>query len=177
MGELEVPELELLALGVGAELEVIPLELDEEDEPELAEADAEGELDLADAEGELELADAEGELVAVRWVSAAEAEVWVDPGNAKATAPAAATLATLTAVVVDRTLARPRSLAAMAPRIASRCALLMYPILRSRARNRLHEASRLTLSRPDRCRSLPPCLLCPRLPRQDEKHLKMPISP
>ncbi len=157
------------------ELELIPLELDEEDEPELAGADAEGELALgelalgevalgeldaegelalaeADAEGELALAelDAEGELVAVRWVSAAEAEVCVDPGSTNATAPAAATLATLTAVVVERTLARPRSLAAMAPRITSRCALLMYPILWSRARNHLYEGSRLALNQADR---------------------------
>ncbi len=120
------------------ELELIPLELDEEDEPELAEADAEGELELAEL-------DADGELVTVWWVSAAG--VCVDPGSTRATAPAAATLATLTAVVVERTLARPRSLAAMAPRITSRCALLMYPILRSRARNHLYEGSRLALSR------------------------------
>jgi hypothetical protein len=124
------------------ELELIPLELDAEAELELARADAEGELELA----ELELAelDAEGEVVAVGRVCAAA--VCVDPGSAKATAPAAATLATLTAAVVERTLARPRSLAAVAPRITSRCELLMYPILRSRARNRLHEGSQLTLS-------------------------------
>ena len=134
------------------ELELIPLELDAEAELELARADAEGELELAraDAEGELELAeldaegDAEGEVVAVGRVCAAA--VCVDPGSAKATAPAAATLATLSAAVVERTLARPRSLASLAPRITSRCELLMYPILRSRARNRLHEGSQLTLS-------------------------------
>jgi hypothetical protein len=137
--ELELPELEDPELEVGVELELIPLELDEEDEPELAEADAEGELELAeaDAEGELELAeaDAEGELVAVWWTSVAA--VWVDPGSTKATAPAAATLATLTAVVVERTLARPRSLAATACRMPSRCALLIVLILRSGTRNHL----------------------------------------
>jgi hypothetical protein len=126
--ELEDPELEDPELEVGVELELIPLELDEEDEPELAEADAEGELELAEA-------DTEGELVAVWWTSVAA--VWVDPGSTKATAPAAATLATLTAVVVERTLARPRSLAATACRMPSRCALLIVLILRSGTRNHL----------------------------------------
>ena len=56
-----------------------------------------------------------------------------DPGRARASAPAVTTLATVTVVVVDRTLARPRSLAATAWRIPSiRRALLMSPILRSR---------------------------------------------
>jgi hypothetical protein len=49
----------------------------------------------------------------------------VDPGRARATAPATTTLAMVTAVVVERTLARPSSLAAMARRMRSRCALLM----------------------------------------------------
>ena len=39
---------------------------------------------------------------------------WVEPGRARATAPAATTLAMVTAVVVERTLAWPRSLAATA---------------------------------------------------------------
>ena len=38
----------------------------------------------------------------------------VDPGRARASAPAVTTLAMVTAVVVDRTLARPRSRAATA---------------------------------------------------------------
>lgn len=38
----------------------------------------------------------------------------VDPGRARASAPAVTTLAMVTAVVVDRTLARPRSRAARA---------------------------------------------------------------
>jgi hypothetical protein len=141
-------ELELIPLELDAEAELELARADAEGELELARADAEGELELAelDAEGELELAelDAEGEVVAVGRVCAAA--VCVDPGSAKATAPAAATLATLSAAVVERTLARPRSLASVAPRITSRCELLMYPILRSRARNRLHEGSQLTLS-------------------------------
>ena len=66
----------------------------------------------------------------------------VDPGRARASAPAVTTLAMVTAVVVDRTLVRPCSLAAMARRIPSRCALLMLPILRSRTRKPLHEPSR-----------------------------------
>ena len=69
--------------------------------------------------------------------------VWVEPGRTSATAPAAATLARLTAVVAERTLARPRSLAATARRTLSRCALLMSPILRSGARGRLYETSLL----------------------------------
>jgi hypothetical protein len=63
-----------------------------------------------------------------------EAVLCVDPGRASATMPAAATLAIVTVVVADRTLARPRSLSATAWRTRSRCALLMCPILRSRAR-------------------------------------------
>jgi len=51
----------------------------------------------------------------------------VDPGRVRATAPATATLARVTAVVVERTLARPCSLAATARRRPSRCALLMVP--------------------------------------------------
>ena len=45
--------------------------------------------------------------------------VWLDPGRARASAPAVTTLATVTVVVVERTLARPRSLAATAWRIPS----------------------------------------------------------
>ena len=44
----------------------------------------------------------------------AASALWVDPGRTSATAPAATTLARLTAVVAERTLARPRSLAVTA---------------------------------------------------------------
>lgn len=46
--------------------------------------------------------------------------VCVDPGRARATAPAVTTLAMPTAVVAERTLVRPRSLACAARRILSR---------------------------------------------------------
>jgi hypothetical protein len=54
-----------------------------------------------------------------------ESVLWVEPGRPSATMPAAATLATVTVVVADRTLARPSSRAAMALRMRSRCASLM----------------------------------------------------
>ena len=83
-----------------------------------------------------------------------------DPGRTRASAPAVTTLAMVTAVVAERTLSRPRSRSAMARRIPSRCALLMYPILRSGIRNSLHETSRLAMSRsvrwPDPDRGYPP---------------------
>ena len=92
----------------------------------------------------------------------------VDPGRARATAPAATTLAMVTAVVVDRTLARPRSLAARAWRIpSSRRALLMSLILRSGLRESLHESSREPMSRAGSSRSRGP-----RLPANHEGHLK-----
>ena len=73
--------------------------------------------------------------------------VFADPGRARASAPAVTTLATVTVVVADRTLARPRSLAATAWRIPSfRRALLMSPILRSRTRKSLHEPSGRAMS-------------------------------
>ena len=73
--------------------------------------------------------------------------LFVDPGRARASAPAVTTLAMVTAVVVDRTLARPRSLAATAWRVPSfRRALLMSPILRSRTRKSLHEPSGRAMS-------------------------------
>jgi len=73
--------------------------------------------------------------------------LFADPGRARASAPAVTTLATVTVVVVDRTLARPRSLAATAWRIPSfRRALLMSPILRSRTRKSLHEPSGRAMS-------------------------------
>ena len=133
--ELELPELELPELEDDPELE---------DEPELVEPEPD--------EPELELE--EPEFVEVEPVADEPVDVeeevlvlCVDPGRARASAPAVTTLAMVTAVVVERTLFRPCSLAAMARRIPSRCALLMYPILRSRIRKWLHEPSRLPMSR------------------------------
>lgn len=68
--------------------------------------------------------------------------LFADPGRARASAPAVTTLAMVTTVVVDRTLARPRSLAATAWRTPSfRRALLISLILRSRTRKSLHKPS------------------------------------
>jgi hypothetical protein len=147
-----LPELE-----IGVEPELRPLEFElEDDEPELVEPEPDelepDELEPVEPElvpDELEPEEPEPELADDEPVEAepdpVEADVLVlcvDPGKAKASAPAVTTLATVTAVVADRTLFRPRSLAAMARRIPSRCALLMYPILRSRIRKSLHEPSR-----------------------------------
>ena len=137
------PELEL-----GDEPELKPPEL----EPEFVELDPEfAEPELAEPElAELEpveLEPAELELVEPELVEALDAVLFVDPGRARASAPAVTTLATVTAVVVDRTLARPRSLAATAWRVPSfRRALLMSPILRSRTRKSLHEPSGRAMS-------------------------------
>jgi len=107
-------------LDVGEEPELRPLEPEllellellelEEDEPELVELEPdEPEFELDDPEFveeepvEDEPVDVEEELV-----------VCVDPGRARASAPAVTTLAMVTAVVVDRTLLRPSSLAVMA---------------------------------------------------------------
>jgi hypothetical protein len=142
-----LPELE-----IGVEPELRPLEPElEDDEPELVElepdelAPVEPELvpdELDPEEPEPELADDEPVEAEPDPVEADVLVLCVDPGRAKASAPAVTALATVTAVVADRTLFRPRSLAAMARRIPSRCALLMYPILRSRIRKSLHEPSR-----------------------------------
>jgi hypothetical protein len=119
------PELEL-----EFELEPVELEPDEvEPEPEFEE---EPEPELAEVPDDEE---------------PDEAVLCVDPGKASATMPAAATLAMVTVVVVDRTLARPRSRSAIARRTRSRCALLMCPILRSRTRSLLYEPSRLAMRR------------------------------
>jgi len=115
--ELELPELEL------PELELPELELPELDEPELVEDEPE----FADVEP---VDDEPADVVS-----------WVEPGRARASAPAATTLATLTAVVAERTFSRPFFLAAMARRIPSRCAL-MSSILWPRLRKSLHEPSR-----------------------------------
>jgi hypothetical protein len=150
-----LPELE-----VGAEPELRPLELEllellelDDDEPELVElepelVELEPELvELEPDEPEFELDDPE--FVEVEPVAAEPVDVevdvlaWcVDPGRARASAPTVTTLAMVTAAVVDRTLFRPWSLAAMARRIPSRCALLMLLILRLRIRKSLHGPSR-----------------------------------
>jgi hypothetical protein len=135
----EPPEVAWLLpeLDVGLEPELRPVEPvefeaePEEAEPELAEPE-EAEPEPEFAVDDLELVEEVPDDVAVRCV---------DPGRVRATAPATATLAMVTAVVVERTLARPRCLAAMAPRRPSCCALLMGPILRSGLRDSLDEAS------------------------------------
>jgi len=146
-----LPELDI---GVEPELRPLELELELEPEPvelELAELEPvevepepveEPEPDDAEEPEPDDAEEPEPELV--------EAVLCVDPGRAKATAPAAATLATVTAVVADRTLARPRALAAMAWRTRSRCALLMCSILRSGPRRLLNEPSRLAMRCADR---------------------------
>lgn len=115
-----VPELEL-----GVEPELKPLELDPELvpllelEPELVDDPVLEDVPLLEEDPELvdDPADPEEDVVVL----------WVDPGSARVTTPAATTLAMVTAVVVERTLARPRSRAAMARRTLSRSALLMSP--------------------------------------------------
>jgi hypothetical protein len=126
-----LPELEL---GVLLELMPLELELPELDVPELPELeDDEPEPELDEPEFvEVEPVDDEPDDVVV---------LCVEPGNAKARAPAVTTLATVTAVVAERTFSRPFSLAAMARRMPSRCAL-MSPILWSRLRKSLHKPSR-----------------------------------
>jgi hypothetical protein len=137
------PELEL-----GDEPELKPPEL----EPEFVELDPEfAEPELAELEPvELEPVELEPEELEPEepeLVEALDAVLFVDPGRARASAPAVTTLATVTAVVVDRTLARPRSLAATAWRVPSfRRALLMSPILRSCTRKSLHEPSGRAMS-------------------------------
>jgi hypothetical protein len=134
--ELEPVELEPVELEP-AELEPEFAELEPElelPEPEFAE------LEPGPAEPEPELAEVEPEPLDVL-------DAWLDPGRARARAPAVTTLATVTVVVVDRTLARPRSLAATAWRTPSfRRALLISLILRSRTRKSLHESSGRAMS-------------------------------
>jgi hypothetical protein len=147
-----LPELE-----VGVELEPRPLELElpelEDDElEELEPEDVEPEVpELEDPEPELVEDELEGELDGdeVDPVEDEPVEVsvlCVEPGRTRARAPAVTTLAIVTAVVVERTLLRPRSLAATACRMPSRCALLITLILPSGTRNSLHEPSWQPLS-------------------------------
>jgi hypothetical protein len=116
-------------LDDGAEPELKPefeLELDEPelDDPELDDPvpeEAEPEpVDPVDPEPvEPELAD-DPELVEVP-VDVEDGEVLcVDPGRASATTPTAATLATVTVVVAERILARPRARSVMARPTRSR---------------------------------------------------------
>jgi hypothetical protein len=172
------PELEL-----GEEPELKPLEL----EPAFAELDPES-VDPESAEPEpaepepVELEPVELEPEEPELVEALEPELdeefdvpvevdvvlFADPGRARASAPAVTTLATVTVVVADRTLARPRSLAATAWRIPSfRRALLISLILWSRTRKSLHEPSGRAMSRPAHR-----ALRRTRLPRQHDRHLK-----
>jgi hypothetical protein len=127
-----LPELEI---GLEPELRLLePVEFDvepDEVEPDEVEPELEFELEFEVDDPEL-VEDVPEDDVAV---------LCVDPGRARATAPATATLAMVTAVVVERTLARPFSLAAMARRMLSRCALLMCLILRPGLRQSLDEAS------------------------------------
>ena len=144
--ELKPPELDPEFVELDPEfaepepVELEPVELEpvelEPEEPELAEA-PEPELD--------EEFDVPVE------VDPLDAVLLADPGRARASAPAVTTLATVTVVVADRTLARPRSLAATAWRIpSSRRALLMSFIVQSRCPESLHEPSGPAMSRPQR---------------------------
>ena len=128
----------------------LPPELEDGEEPELRPPELELELDPVEVEPELvepELRGARAGGAGIRGTGAWRRSWWsrssdvdpeelepvevdalavcVDPGRTRATAPAAATLATVTAVVADLTLLRPRSLAAMARWIPSRSLLLM----------------------------------------------------
>jgi hypothetical protein len=158
--------------AIGAEPELKPPELEPEfvelEEPDPVELDP---VELDPVEPELvepELAEELGEPDEVEPELPAVLVLCVEPGRARASAPAVTTLAMVTAVVVDRTLARPRSLAAWASRIpSSRRALLISLILRSRTRKSLHEPSGSAMSRAGSSRSCGPTLS-----RQHEGHLK-----
>jgi len=153
-----LPELE-----VGVELDPRPLELPELEDDELEELEPEDvepvevepvEVEPVEVEP-VEVEPVEVEPVEVEPVEVEPVEVsvlWVEPGRVRASAPAVTTLAIVTAVVVERTLPRPRSLAATAWRIPSRCALLITLILRSGIRNSLDEPSRQPLSQAARFR-------------------------
>jgi hypothetical protein len=149
----------LPVLEVGVELDPRPLKLElpelEDDEPEELEPEELEPVDVEPVDVEpvdvepVEVEPVEVEPVDFEPVDVEPVEVsvlWVEPGRAKASAPAVTTLAIVTAVVVERTLPRPRSLAATAWRIGSRCALLIVLILRSGIRNSLDEPSRPPLS-------------------------------
>jgi hypothetical protein len=133
--ELRPPELELELPVLEPEFAELEPELVPVEEPEPEPVPVEPEPVPVELEPELELAEVEPDPLDVL-------VVWVDPGSARASAPAVTTLAMVTAVVVDRTLDRPRSLAATARRIPSfRRSLLMSSIMRSRFPGSLHESS------------------------------------
>jgi hypothetical protein len=159
--ELKPPEFELELLELEPEL----LEL----EPELLELEP-VELELL-PELEPELVPVEPELPEVE-LDPLDVLVFAEPGSARASAPAVTTLATVTAVVVDRTLDRPRSLAATARRIPSfRRASLMSSILRSGFPGSLHKSSGPAMKR-----LAHHAFARPRLPAQHEGHLKRSAS-
>ena len=140
--ELKPPELEPEFVELDPEfaepepVEPEPVEL----EPELVEPELEPEPEPEFAE--LEPEPVEPELAEVEPDPLDVLAVLVAPGRARASAPAVTTLATVTAVVVDRTLDRPRSRAATAWRIpSSRRASLMSSIVRSCFAGSLHESS------------------------------------
>jgi hypothetical protein len=153
-----LPELEVGALPElrPLELELLELELLELELLELLEVPELFELELFELLEVPELDDPELELdpdfveVLV---------VWVEPGRARASAPAVTTLAMLTTVVAERTLSRPRCRAAMARRMPSRFSLLMCSILRSGVRNLLRGTSRFPMRRAapvlTRCKGYP----------------------
>ena len=141
--ELKPPEFELELDPEFVAPDPVELEPVEPDpvEPELVEPDPVEPVEPEPELAEDEFDDAEPELLDAL-------AVCVEPGRTRASAPAVTTLAMVTAVVVDRTLARPRSLAAWAWRIpSSRRVLLMSLILRSGNRKSLHEPSRSAMSR------------------------------
>jgi hypothetical protein len=118
--ELDVGAVAELDAGVVAELDAgVVAELDAGAVAELLlEAPDSAELELAElAPDVFELAE-DSEVAAV----------CVDPGRAKATAPAVSTLATPTPVVAKRTLARPRFLAATALSSLSPLSSFMCPV-------------------------------------------------
>ena len=156
--ELKPPELEL-------EPEFEELEPEEFDPEELDPVELEPvEPELLPDEPEL----AEDEFDDAEPVLLDALALCVDPGRTRASAPAVTTLAMVTAVVVDRTLARPRSRAAWAWRIPlSRRLLLMFLIVRSANRKSLHEPSGSAMNPAGFARSCGP-----RLPSQHEEHLK-----
>jgi hypothetical protein len=139
-------------LDIGLEPELKPLEPVEFDEDEPDEVEPE-ELELEEPE-EVEPDEVEPEADEPEVVEDVPdddvAVLCVDPGRVRATAPVTATLARVTAVVVERTLARPCSLAATARRMPSRFALLMDPILRSGFWRSLDEASAFPMRRAPR---------------------------
>jgi hypothetical protein len=136
-----LPEVE-----VGVELEVMPLELEEE-LVELEEAEEPVLVELEEAPEEPVLVEPveDDEPVEVRLVAASA--VCVDPGRTKATALAATTLATPTVAVTTRIRARPRVLAVTASAIGPGCELelVMSFSLEPGARGPLQATSQLAL--------------------------------